>query len=80
MMTVRALCSSTQVRTRCANSPGRKLGRIDLLDDEVAAILQRGEVDAEALGALEQQAELLVEDEHGRALAAGDRLHREGAG
>ena len=35
---------------------GAHLGGVDLLDQQIAAVLQRLEVDAEALGAFEQQA------------------------
>ena len=57
--------------------PGSQLGGVDLLNDQPARILQRRQVEPEPLGALEQQAQFLVENEHRRAFAALDRLDRE---
>ena len=51
----------------------RQLGGVHLLDEELACIAHALQVDAEALGAGEQEPELLVEDEQGGALAARDR-------
>ena len=57
---------------------GRQLGGVDLLDEEPFGVHHGLEVDAEALRPLEQEAELLVEHEQGRALAALDRALDEG--
>ena len=51
----------------------RQFGRVDLLDDQPLGVDHRLQVDAEALGAFEQQSELLVEDEHSSVFAALDR-------
>ena len=47
----------------------RQLGCVDLLDEEQLGVDHRLQVDAQALGPVEQEAELLVEHEHRRALA-----------
>src|SRR6185437_9025009 len=51
----------------------RQLGGIHLLDEELALLVHRGEVDPERLGAGQHEAEFLVEDEKGGTLAARDR-------
>ena len=52
---------------------GRKLGGIDLLDEEIAAALHCFEIDAKAFHAIKQQTQLFVENEKGRLLAARNR-------
>ena len=55
---------------------GRQFGGVDLLDDQLAGILAAlRDRCPRPLRALEQQAQLLVEDEQRRAFAALDRLH-----
>ncbi len=51
---------------------GREFGGVDLFDEEVSPALHRFEVDAEALGALEQQPKLLVENEQRGLFTARD--------
>ncbi|MNF87705.1 hypothetical protein D3C84_701790 [compost metagenome] len=51
---------------------GGKFGGIHLLDQQIAAVLQDFQVDADVLHACEQQAKLFIEDEQGRFLASGD--------
>ena len=53
---------------------GRQFGRIELRDEELPGVAQGGEVEAERLGAVEQQAHFLVEDEHRGLAAPADRL------
>src|SRR6201999_207533 len=52
---------------------GRQLRGIDLVDEEAAIALHLLEVDAEALQAREQKAELFVENEQRRLFATLDR-------
>ena len=55
-----------------------KLGGIDLLDRELAAVDHRLDIDSEPLRALGQQSQFFVEDEHGRLFAAFDRTSDKG--
>ena len=52
---------------------GRQFRGIDLLDEQLAGIAHRREVDAELLGAREQKPQLLVEDEQGGPLSGRNR-------
>src|SRR3546814_9628018 len=56
---------------------GRQLGRIELLDVKGSGVAQSLQVEAHAPRALEQQANLLVEEEHRGLLAAPDRRGEE---
>lgn len=60
---------------------GGQLGRVDLLDQQVAGGLQRGEVDAHVFHALEEQAQFLIEDEQRGFFAprhgGGGKHHRD---
>ena len=62
-----------RIRGRVGEFAGRQFGGVHLLDDQFLRIAHRLEIDAEALGPREQQAELFVEHEQGPALAARDR-------
>jgi hypothetical protein len=52
---------------------GRKLRRIDLLDEQFSLLVEGFEIDTHGLRATEQEVELLVEGEQSRFLAALDR-------
>ena len=52
---------------------GRKLGGVDLLDEQAAAALHCFEIDAKTFHAIEQQTEFFVEHEKGCLFAPRDR-------
>ncbi len=83
MTTVRAPCRLDPLAHPMRELAGRELGGVDLLDMQVAGLAHGLQVEAHRAGAVEQQAQFLVEDEHGGLLAVGDRrgdeLQGEGA-
>ena len=52
---------------------GRQLGGVDLLDEQIAAALHRFKVDAKALHAVKQEAQVFIENEKGGLFAPRDR-------
>ncbi len=59
---------------------GREFGRIDLFDQEVAALPRFLEIDVQSFHSIEQKVQFFVEDENGRSFAARYRRHDKGDG
>ena len=59
---------------------GREFGRIDLLDQEVAALPRTLEIDIQSFHSIEQKVQFFVENENGCPFAARDRRHGKGDG